>query len=422
MKSILNKRINSKAYPGIFEYILSFEFFFVLFIFAGRFKGYAGISHINEAIDITLATCILSIIASGFVWLRHTPQIDRRTLNYLIIYIALLVLATSSYMVGSHGIDSTFKIKRFLVFTSWSLLAPIIACRNKESLTRLVTLILVFSTVAAADSIIRFVVEGGKWVGVFGLEEGYQGLGRLTGLGLSMILMPLIFGGRKSGWFLYLAISAILYAGIVVSVTRQAFVGIAVVGCFIVYCQLSLKGIESFRLRYIVILFCAIATLLGVWWGFEQTTKASWHLYRISTLFDPHTLAQSGRWEVWDAALQLSLEKPLLGAGFGDFRTSSGLGRVSHPHNLFLESFSELGVGGLLLISILVGVPLLLCRRVLRWSDPIGLSLASGFLFLFSCAMFSGDLASNRLMFTFSGVLLTYHAICERNIRKFYFK
>jgi len=96
----------------------------------------------------------------------------------------------------------------------------------------------------------------------------------------------------------------------------------------------------------------------------------------------PPTTTTSYRAAYWGAALAEARERPLLGSGAGSFYLSWREHRtvstnVRDAHSLYLESLSELGPVGLVLVMAIVAVPL--GAAVRRRGDPIAAAAAAGF-------------------------------------------
>lgn len=96
----------------------------------------------------------------------------------------------------------------------------------------------------------------------------------------------------------------------------------------------------------------------------------------LLVLFGPDRISLSrfmrdGRWELWDAALQIFREYPLFGAGPSTFRPAfkelgvefvTNTSGVPHPHGIFLQFLSDGGiVGFMLLAGVLVGIGFVWC-------------------------------------------------------------
>jgi O-antigen ligase len=97
---------------------------------------------------------------------------------------------------------------------------------------------------------------------------------------------------------------------------------------------------------------------------------------------DPPSTTSSFRSAYWDAALAEARERPLLGSGAGSYFLSWQEHRtvdtnVRDAHSLYVETLSELGPIGLVLVLVVVALPL--GAAVRRRGDPIVASAGAGF-------------------------------------------
>lgn len=115
------------------------------------------------------------------------------------------------------------------------------------------------------------------------------------------------------------------------------------------------------------------------------------------------SLDDTGRLQLYRAALWAFTQNPLLGAGTGSYAFISPVPGISYPHNLFLESAAELGVPGLALCLLLVFAPL--ARYTLRGKRTKEAALAVALLvFCLINAMVSGDMPGNFTLWLAAGV------------------
>jgi O-antigen ligase len=128
----------------------------------------------------------------------------------------------------------------------------------------------------------------------------------------------------------------------------------------------------------------------------------------------------SGRTDLWRVALRMSADKPVLGAGAGNFRVSSihyllrpgALTRdeaiVDHPkvtHNIYLQTLAELGIIG---IAMMLGIILLCLRAALhaaraftaagdRGGEILARAVAIAMIGLLAADFFSSQLYAQQL-------------------------
>ena len=382
-------------------------------MFSGRFKAAHGIAWINDIVDLTLATCIFSMVLAGYLFIKRRPKISRITVFYVFIYIGFVILAILSYYTGYQDKTATLKIQKFVVFNTCMLFAPILACSTGNRFPRLIRIILALSIIFAFDSIIQF-AEGTKIkIGTLG-GEGYQGLGRVSGIGLSMIIVLVLFTKVNVNKIYPLLFGAILFCSTMISAARQSFAGFIVVGAFAIYSQNKMKSGVKLTKKYASNYLALFLLFVIVFLFFEHFHHSERYLQRIGTMFSYDLIKQNIRYYIWESALHIWQDNPVLGVGFGAFSQFSGLLYYDHPHNLFLEILCEMGISGFLLLINLIGVPLKIGIYASRRVDIDCLILTTAFLFILSCTMFSGDIASNRILFAFSGWLLAYKNVLMR--------
>lgn len=117
------------------------------------------------------------------------------------------------------------------------------------------------------------------------------------------------------------------------------------------------------------------------------------------------TFSASGRLELWDVALRMSEEKPVVGSGVGSFTRRWTIDRtnkdatVLQPHSLELEMLAELGVVGLALLCLAIGGIVWGVVLGIRRERAVGAAVA-GSLFAFLLV------ASVDWVHSFSGIVI----------------
>jgi O-antigen ligase len=212
-----------------------------------------------------------------------------------------------------------------------------------------------------------------------------------------------VINADRSVWMLAIP-PLILGAGIILTGCRAGL--LSMVLSFLVFMQLTTyhrrSRVVRKKLKAIFIGFTLIALFIGV----QQT----W--YKI--LSTPDTvMADSGRMLRWPNTMELVKDFPLLGSGMGTYRYAFYLydtdisGRWStHAHNDYLETLSDGGIVGLLLM---LGLCAMLGLSVLRmWISRrhpemkmIGIGLLSAFVavLIHSFFDFSLRIPSNAMFF-----------------------
>ena len=255
---------------------------------------------------------------------------------------------------------------------------------------------------------VAYVLQGGRtWLDVMGRTTGYLGLGRLIGPGVLIILAYWSFGARnafRKGAAIVLAATlalALLVVGArapLLATALAAFVP-ALVGLRLAAARLTLQ--RTAAAWWVLLILCGIVLGLLISTGNVPLT-----ITRLSVLID----TDSGGWrrlEMYQAALSMWAERPLLGYGIGAWPlVTRAMDVRSYPHNLILEILAELGLVGLLLFG---GLSLWALRGLgsaytVR-HDVLRLVILMLFVNAFLNSMSTGDLSDNRLVFGMLAVM-----------------
>ena len=127
------------------------------------------------------------------------------------------------------------------------------------------------------------------------------------------------------------------------------------------------------------IVFIASGRPADLWQEFKQpdTTSSSSSRFEVTS--------GNGRYQYWSAAVEAAQAKPLLGIGPGSFefwwdREGTLAGSVGDAHSLYLETFAELGLPGLLIVVGLILTPIAVAARLAiadRSSERVGIYAAA---------------------------------------------
>lgn len=168
------------------------------------------------------------------------------------------------------------------------------------------------------------------------------------------ILLPLIFLlYRETHSKKYLAIFAVALTASLLSFSRAAYFSLGGALLFLLATtntKLLLKKSPLFFLftAFLTIAFLAIPNPLT---------------NRLLSSFDPSEGSNSGRIEMWEKAVQTTIDFPLQGVGLGNFSKhidpSASYREPIYAHNLFLDFSSETGIPNTFLLFLLLCSPLL---------------------------------------------------------------
>jgi hypothetical protein len=152
----------------------------------------------------------------------------------------------------------------------------------------------------------------------------------------------------------------------------------------------AVGGLLAFFVLIAAVAAGAPGELSDRWEEFKEPTFAS----EGATRFD--AASGSGRYQLWESALDAGASEPLVGIGPGTFefweaRNGSLPGFARDAHSLYFETFGELGIVGLLLILGVVAAPFVVGARRVRAARPGERVLLAGALG--ACAAFAAAAA-----------------------------
>jgi O-antigen ligase len=199
-----------------------------------------------------------------------------------------------------------------------------------------------------------------------------------------LVVLPLVLvlaAEAKKRWLqigLYATVLVII-GSILTALSRGGFIGLAVLLVLLVVApfQLLFRSRRHKAIALLVVSFSAAA--ISIRHSSDLTT-------RVESIFgqgNSNAQQGSGRVDLWRAAQTSINERPLLGLGYGAFPSASnellletpgvdfrhiGLRSAGQPvHNVYLESFAELGIFGLALyVGLVVSIARTLRRTALR--------------------------------------------------------
>ncbi|MDZ7611171.1 MAG: O-antigen ligase family protein [Candidatus Moranbacteria bacterium] len=163
---------------------------------------------------------------------------------------------------------------------------------------------------------------------------------------LTLSLPFTIYAYLKSEKRIYLIISTFILAGLFLSFSRAAYLGVLAIFFASVF------AIKPFK-RNVLVVLVSLLMLFSLVAVFHQ---------RFFSIFDLKEGSVSSRVEMLEKSWQVFAQNPVKGVGIGNLpkavEYSSSYRQPIYAHNLFLDFASELGLIGLSLLSIAVGAPL----------------------------------------------------------------
>jgi len=222
------------------------------------------------------------------------------------------------------------------------------ACATRERFQTLCWMVFLAAVAAAIMSFFltpkEVAISGRVTVGGINVNEHAQNL-----MG-GVFMIPLLAGWSRRGgrWIVALG-SLVLLVGLVATGSRSVYAGV-VAG--MVVAALLYRGISIPRRAMLVL---GIIALLGtlVLLGFALGVFGDVLVGRVKEGWE-RGIEAGGRAPAWLAALRMGADHPLMGIGPGQYileASQYNVRMMKAPHNIFLNTFAETGVPGVLLIT-----------------------------------------------------------------------
>lgn len=399
---------------GIWPFIFSFETAFVLFLFAGRFKADPRLEWVP--IDLTALFFGISVVAGVFILLKRRlvfPRLGLETTLLLLAFIAWMALSLAWTPGSIYAMNKTFFMATLVL---WAFLGTALIIANDEArLKRFYILILLFGILVTIESLVYYLqATPGGFLQAFGSR--YLAIARTLGLSISVALIAWLYANQfttRSLAFVVLLLS--LYVTFVAGArgpliaTALALLVPLVASWRMTSTALGLN-IKLRRTIIVPLISLLILSAAGIAFLID-TGRPGTTLVRFYAIFtleggEPSAI---GRLLRLSAAIDQWAQSPIIGQGVGSFPVLAGFGDVrEYPHNIVLETLSELGVVGLVLLILPFGLVFLKQRTLMPLRSPYAIVAVMFFVNTLTNAMVSGDISDNRLLFMSLG-LLTIH-------------
>lgn len=389
--------------------LFSGEFFFAMFLFVGYFKEVIGIQIDLAAVFLGLTFIVL------IKRLLLDPTINK---NYL-LPIGLLCLFFIYFILGyyysSSLINSQEKILKFITLTIPASVTPFLLFKTNRNIKRFTLSILLISLGSVVYVLPSTLDAFTGFVG-YGELGNYQGLARLTGAGLILLIFYAFVSAKTKTMKLIFVILILAFSFVLLSTgSRMPLVALVVVTIYYFFTSFKISnGILYIKkeMKYIIgaIILSMPALIFFGSKGFFDTI-----IFRFEVLFRQSGGGTSiqGRTERFSESLSYLGNKPIFGNGTGSFGYMyTGRDINDYPHNLFLEILSENGLIGLIIFTIILGYAFYLFKNSIK-NNLTFIWLLMSLFFGFN-SMVSGDINSNRMLFTAISTLITV-SLLNRN-------
>jgi O-antigen ligase len=315
--------------------------------------------------------------------------------------VVLMTVRLGSSPAPEYG---SFKLQLFVAANLALLVAGIVVGSRRDHFDTYVAVTAIAATIAAL-LLVQGLVTGTAEAfvgGRFALTSAYSPIefGRAIGLGILVATYLSLTAGWVTTRALALMSLPVLFVAFFAAGSRGPVVGLLVGVVALVALLLRDVGI---RARFVLPALAAIpaAILVGRVAPGENVERA------LSVLAGPDDdVTANGRVELWAAAWELFVERPLLGLGTGGF--ADAFPSALYPHNLFLEAAAELGIAGLLLVVAFTASGFFAALHAYRSLDPEVSRRAALVTALLASALtnaaFSGNISSNAAVWLAVGL------------------
>ncbi|MEZ5836531.1 MAG: O-antigen ligase family protein [Geminicoccaceae bacterium] len=397
----------------VFDYIFSFEFYFVLYLYSNALKFLIPFPPLP--VDETIVFAGISILIGIRVIIMEGIRVQSLYLvGAYLLFISFLLLSTT--WSGSKILSREY-LTYYFSFQFWNITAgTAVLATSRERCTRFINLVILFSVVIGSAGIYIYHVFGSfrfyegfakgirvynRWgyavaygcVGAFGffcLSRMFTSRQITYGLLFVIAFYFLIIGTSRGSLLSALAglCSIILFlrpwidenGHILVHKVYILFFAVFIIGIFtIVYIVINVGNIETFG-RFVKL--------------YEQSENTD-------LVFGPN------RFNYYHEAILHWLQAPIFGNGIADFALYGRPAELegAHPHNMVLELLTDGGIFGLLLFSLILFVALHKIGFSTIGNDPLMLTIMMLFLSKMVAGMYSTQICLMDFLFVSIGML-----------------
>jgi len=325
-----------------------FYFYLVSFFFSAMFRD-QDVAFLS--INFTTAYLIVSLVI--LVVLISKKATHKLNINNRLMFVWSLFLLTNIF---THSIPIKRNWVVICMFESILIyFIMVYFINNRERLKKSVWFIMLILSFFGIRMFRDFIFGGSVYQkGLFGWENNYFAMILLSGVALAYFLF--ISSRKKTHKLLSLFSFVALIAGVVMGGSRGAFLGLFVVGIYILFKSVSSKTFKYLMLLSVV--FLIVNSLLP-----QDVRERYLTLENVTTSFqekgeDVDEGSMRERIQLFWAGLDMFKDNFLIGVGITNFRTEIPkyidvpAGKASH--SMYVQMLAELGIfGGLIFFGIL---------------------------------------------------------------------
>lgn len=375
----------------------------------------------NIAFGLGTLLLIRRMIVSRVLTLRITKGITVLLVSYLILDLTATIF-------------SGFPINlKSLIEDKWVIMGYFIALGlvpDKIVLNKLLTALIISSTVSAYYSIIQFVIGWdflrgqilepiGKGYVAVGTFSHHLTLGGLLMLGLIIVLSRILFQPNVRRKYIFLASTVVLSIGLFVSYSRSAIVGLFGGLAVLVYAG-------DKKLRKIVIIFSILSGLLLL-------ILVPGTAQRFLNSFSLGEHSEGPRIRLWLTSVEIIKHHPLFGIGQGNFDIGFEKYHIvgkyhnhAHPHNDFLSVAVDGGLISLSVFLLMWAVYIIKMNRLIIkpkdvsniWIPVMGLSAVVSLLIAGNFQNYQSDAEVGNMLWFIVGLTMAYEYLTNKQEQK----
>lgn len=388
--------------------LFSFELVFSIFLISGLIKESILFSWLN--LDLTLLTFVLSTLLGLFILLRHNCTLTKYRIKSIFLFsIFIFITVVSTFWTLSEYWYKE-KLLRLIFLNGWAFFGATIILSNKyKRILRFFRITFLLSLVIAFHVFYQYLQNSRIFLGT----PTYLGISRFLSLGLVIAFANILNSSKRVVSILSFFFILLQSMGILILGGRGPLISLLIWIVFLLLINTNKRSFASLKVLVILIIVFTIIFLLIQNNYFESRT-----LNRISLITRSNNMGESfnTRLYYYKESLSLFSEKPFFGHGIGSWGVKVlNLDLRAYPHNIFLEIIVEMGLIGLLAFAALLVFFVKNALYLYKTNTLIGTAISGIFLVMFINAMFSADLAGNRL-FYFSLGLVSYRPKQNKNI------
>jgi len=339
-------------------------------------------------------------------------RINRGVTSLLVLsQVGFVILMFASIQWAADPQQGLSKLGGFIANNMLAFIVPLLIVTSTQEAERVIVAFGVGAATLTAS--LWYVTATGSIAEVQrlqGLNIGSIGSGRIAGLGALVAIYWIWQAGHKHRAALPVLAGVLLFFlyGLIASQTRGAVVAF-VIG-LLVFGGCNWIYLHRPGMAWVTIGGASVSAVVAF-----ATLPAEF----VGRYYNPLSTA-ARRIMLLNASWQMFLDAPLIGAGAGATEYLLGI----WPHNLSLETGAELGLAGLVLLSILLVGTFLAALRTLKAARPdyqegiLMTTLLACFTFAIVEAQLSANIVGNAVIWFFAGMILAVSTVEKERHRE----